>query len=245
MKSIGFIGTGSAFNHIHGNNTAILEFNDTNLLIDCGHTFCSQLEKARITTDEIKNIFITHVHGDHIGGLEELAFRNRYLHDGFKPRLYIPAGIHNRLRSYLEATLKFTAEGICELEDYFDVYVVHEKFILNDYVFTVEKTEHIPIAKSYMLIGENFIFTGDTKFIDWTKWDLSGIDFIFQDTQLSKYGDDVHATLPDLITLPKEIKEKIYCMHYGEYIDNLIFKNQILTNGMHIVSPYDTFILEK
>lgn len=36
-ERITFIGTGSAFNHENGNNSAFLEFNDTNVLLDCGH----------------------------------------------------------------------------------------------------------------------------------------------------------------------------------------------------------------
>ena len=53
----------------------------------------------------------------------------------------------------------------------------------------------------------------------------------------------MHATLPDLINLPVEIKEKIYCMHYSKDIDNLQIRNQIYKNNMKIVYPSEVYIL--
>jgi glyoxylase-like metal-dependent hydrolase (beta-lactamase superfamily II) len=248
---ITFLGTGSAFNHANKNNAAILEFNDTNLLVDCGHTVPTAIDSAienglNIKLENINNIFITHMHGDHIYGLEEIAFKNRFLYNNRKINLFIPREIYSLFKVYFESTTKYSSDSegkpiTLTLEDYFNVKQVSGWFKINGEMFVVEKTDHIPGASAFRLIGEKFIYTGDTQLIDWDQLDINGIEYIFHDTQLSKYGNDVHATLPDILNLPEEIRSKIYCMHYGNDIET--HRTEILNAKMHIVKTYETINL--
>lgn len=68
------IGCGNAFSKINYNQCFLLEENDKKMLIDFGAKVPQALHHANIDIKEIDAIYISHLHGDHIGGLEEMAF---------------------------------------------------------------------------------------------------------------------------------------------------------------------------
>ena len=64
------LGCHSATPRSFANPTAqFLEINDRGFLIDCGEGTQTQLRKYKIKFSQIKHIFISHLHGDHIYGL--------------------------------------------------------------------------------------------------------------------------------------------------------------------------------
>lgn len=219
-----FIGTGSAFNHKYGNNSMLLEFNNTNLLLDCGHDV-----PGRLDTDlqNINNIWISHIHNDHCGGLEEVAFKNYFLYKK-KTNLLLH---HSFAYDFINHLLfSIGQKGLFSIDEYFNVFIYKNSFTIKDIKFTTEKTNHVLNMDSFLLKWEDCVFTGDTQFIDWRNHE--NIKHIFQDTQLEKYGEDVHTCLEDLLKLPLEVKQKINCMHYGEAIEN--YRDVIEKNGMKI-----------
>jgi len=241
---ITFLGTGSAFNHYFGNNSALLTFDNTNLLLDCGHSVPNYLEE-KIKIGDVDNIWISHMHADHIGGLEEIAFKNKFMFDGKKTNLIVAEDIYDDLIFWLELTLKWTPKGNVDVSQYFNIHKIKGPsyaFSINNTKFSMKEVHHIGLMPAFMLVGDNFIFTGDTQFINWIQYNLNNIDYIFQDTQLKTYSNDVHATLDQLLTLPEDIRNKIYCMHYGIDINEM--REKILASKMHIVKPYQIINLE-
>jgi len=241
MKHMTFLGVGNAWNYKDGNCSALLQFNNTNLLLDCGHTVPANLDKL-MSLNHLENIWISHMHGDHIYGLEEVAFKNKFLYNGRMINLYVQEEILPWLKQCLEGTLRFGEEGILKLEDYFNIITYKSFFEINGEMFSVERNQHINTMPSFALRGDNFIYTADTKFVNWTQQDLNGIKYIFHDTQLLKFGKDVHATLPELVKLPIDIRMKIYCMHYSDQMDQ--FSSQITKEGMKIVRPFQQIPLK-
>jgi ribonuclease BN (tRNA processing enzyme) len=68
------IGCGNAFTTKNFNQQFLLEENGRKLLIDCGWTTRFALLNAGINIMDIDDIYISHLHSDHIGGLECMAF---------------------------------------------------------------------------------------------------------------------------------------------------------------------------
>ena len=116
MLTLTFLGVGSAFAKRNFQSNALIEAwsngpstqpePDDTLLIDFGstrplalHSLKSKPEFAYLDRGgrnyypAIRRVFITHLHGDHIGGLEELAVMNRYYFTdratgrGFRPQI--------------------------------------------------------------------------------------------------------------------------------------------------------------
>lgn len=68
------IGCGNAFSTLNYNQSFILEENNKKLLLDCGYQVPAALRNAGISFKDIDSIYISHLHADHIGGLECMAF---------------------------------------------------------------------------------------------------------------------------------------------------------------------------
>lgn len=69
MKII-FLGTGGSVPTARRDNTSLLlDFKDIFVLIDCPGSLPARLEKSGYRADQLSDIFITHIHPDHVYGL--------------------------------------------------------------------------------------------------------------------------------------------------------------------------------
>jgi len=71
------VGCGNAFSKRNYNQCFMIEEDDRRMLIDFGAKVPAALDNLKIDINSIDDIYISHLHGDHIGGLEEMAF-SRY-----------------------------------------------------------------------------------------------------------------------------------------------------------------------
>lgn len=74
---ISVIGCGNAFSERNFNQSFVVEENGRKMLIDCGYQVPTALRANGFDYKEIDDIYISHLHSDHIGGLEFIAF-SRY-----------------------------------------------------------------------------------------------------------------------------------------------------------------------
>lgn len=77
-----FLGTGSAFAKKNYQNNLLIENGTENILIDSGQTASRSLFEMKKNAANIRNVFISHLHGDHIHGLEEMGFMHKFV---FRP----------------------------------------------------------------------------------------------------------------------------------------------------------------
>lgn len=247
--TIQFMGTGSSFSKKHGNTSALVfvekDGEVKKILIDCGRTTPDDMAEHGYGFGDIDAIFITHLHGDHVYGLEEAGFIGRYVLNK-KPHLIFPSvKIKNDL---WDKVLKGTmAQGdlvrAMSFEDYFTHEVVDREdqyFFFNDVMFSVFPTNHIKNKKSYgLIIGErNYIlYSGDSLFNN----DLVGIGFsedcqaVFHDCQLFESDSKVHASLGDLLTIDEQYRGSVFIMHYGDDLHGNWDKiDEIKDSGLNI-----------
>ncbi|GIQ61444.1 MBL fold metallo-hydrolase [Paenibacillus cisolokensis] len=234
---IQMIGTGSAFAKRYDNNNALIETGSRTLLLDCGITCPSALYRLGRHFGEIDAVLISHIHGDHVGGLEEYAYQMKYVYKR-KPVLYVPAPL---VAPLWEHTLKggMESEEADSLTHYFDVYPLEEgeeSELLPGLRVKPLRTRHVPgkISFSYVING-TFFYSADMRFDPdlLERLDREGIRTIFHDCQLHPPGE-VHAALPELLTLPERLQEKIWLMHYGD--DKEAFEGR--TGRMRFVEPH-------
>ncbi len=230
---ITMLGTGSAFAKAFNNNNAIIEKEGRLLLVDCGITAPTALHELGYDFNDLHAVLITHIHADHIGGLEEFAFQMKFVY-GRKPILYIadtlvqPIWEHS-LRGGLQQDEAET------LHDFFDVRPLsigaHHELMPGLNVELVP-TRHIPNKPNFsMLFNGFFFYSGDTVFDPDLLAGLvrdRNVKVIFHDCQLHPPGV-VHACLPQLLTLPTELQERIYLMHYGDDQPNFIGRTGAMT----------------
>ena len=242
--SLFFIGTGNAFTKTSFQTNLLVVKGQEHLLIDCG-TLCSyaleNLYNGKIT--DINNLLLTHPHADHIGGVEELALAGKYIvkrpvnlviTDKFKKLLW---------KESLCGGIQFSEEGRMTFEDYFNQikpvriqkkpFEMFEANVANINV-KLFRTRHVTTRKnslkesqiSYgLIIDDRVLFTADTQFnrpqLEFLLDKFPKIEVIFHDCDVMGYSRGVHAAYDELVTLPKEIKEKTYLCHYSEAVNTI------------------------
>jgi len=218
-------GTGNAFSKLFYNNNALIRSGGYQLMIDFGQTAPLALYQMGIQLNQINGVLITHMHSDHTGGLEELAFQSmyRYGHRNGKIQLFIGEQLVEPLWEHsLKAGLLNEKDGYTSLDSYFDVQIMQEGVPFHIYEeLTIEliRTEHIPSKTSYSLIMNEHIFYSADLIFDRPLLEhlvnARHVNVILHDCQMIGKGI-VHATLDELLTLPEDIQSLIYLMHYED-----------------------------
>lgn len=225
MKLI-FLGSGSAFSlgneNFHSN--VLITCNENSLLIDCGTDIPFSLNKSESKVKAINGIYISHLHGDHAGGLEWLA-QYRNLLGYHKVDLHISSEIYDDL---WEKLLKggLAKRDKEKLEDFFNVNIILNSGSFNweGINFQLVQTVHYyhlrAIKPSYGLFftinGIKVFFTGDTLFTpNHLDFFYQNADIIFHDCCFLKQGKSVHSSYNELLSLDDKIKSKMWLYHYN------------------------------
>ena len=259
--SIQFLGTGNARSKppANFNTNALLRIHDKACLIDCGLLCPLALNHYHIPITSIDGVFISHIHGDHVLGLEELFFTNYFNTPSRRLQLFLPEGLlkstgapdgydlwENCLRASLETTVEF--ENYCHkltLSDYAKIQTLISHSASQIFGLTCETfpVVHIKNRPSYGIILDNRVaYTSDCTFSQESIQTLiqRGISTLFHDVCFAPKASSVHASIQQLATLPPEIRQKIYLMHYDDKTsaENFKFAESL---GFHIIRPGDIF----
>lgn len=130
------LGAGAAFSRRYGTTCSLLTLpGGDRWLIDCGRQAPEQLAAAGFSWEDIAGQLVTHVHGDHVYGLEEFAFVRYYIagqrhapvmRGGTRPRLAAHSAVLAELWEVLGPSLRYRSDEqgtpvVGHLNDYFEV----------------------------------------------------------------------------------------------------------------------------
>lgn len=231
-----FLGRGGAFAPISiGNSNLLLTSSKgKRMLVDCGSTAPYILrDEWAIPFTDIDGVYISHMHADHIGGLEHFALSRYYAANAVRPKLFAPREMYQEMWRYtLKGGLDCVQGKIMNLTDYFDCQPITKagKFMWEGYDFTVVPTVHIvsgyAIKRSYGLsivapgMGDvrsrTTLFTSDTTFTpDLFSNFYNQASLILHDCETSVIKSGVHSHYEDLRTLPLATRNRMWLYHYN------------------------------
>lgn len=224
--SLTFLGVGAGLSPELGNNNVLIESEDrsVNLLVDCGPVTAGDL-KIEGRLPGIQQAFLTHVHDDHVGGLQLWAQLNRYVYRQ-RPRLFFREELYDELwngslRGGLGAVNVADGPGTVGLDAYFEPEVLKpgDAIRLEGLpVITPRTSLHVHGKPSFgFFLGEDVFYSSDSQELPPTHGPTGKpLRAIFQDCQLFETRHDVHTPLSRLVReMPAAQKAVTTLMHYN------------------------------
>jgi ribonuclease BN (tRNA processing enzyme) len=220
------LGVGDTFSDRHTTAALLLRHQGFTLAIDCPDRYRAVLraagERAGRALDlfDIDHLLVTHVHGDHMNGVEGVAFFKRFA-QGRRLELIASPEVRaviweQRLRAPMETL--WNGQSFERLG--FDDYFVHRPLAWDGPVavgpFTIHAyrtVHHVPT--SALLIeagGRRLGYSSDTAFDPGLIAFLSGADLIIHETNLGP----AHTPYQALCGLAQELKGRMRLIHYPD-----------------------------
>jgi ribonuclease BN (tRNA processing enzyme) len=166
------IGCGDAFGAGGSLHTSFLvRASASTFLIDCGVTTLIGMRRLGLEPNDIETVFVTHLHGDHFGGLPWLLIDAIYLSNRTRQLVVTgPKGIAERFAIAAEALYP----GITEIERNFELtfleYEEQTPLEVGGVTVTPFEVHHPsgapPYALRFTLDGKVLAFTGDTGWVE-------------------------------------------------------------------------------
>jgi ribonuclease BN (tRNA processing enzyme) len=167
-----FLGSGDAFGSGGRLQTCIMITRDGGrFLIDCGTTALIAMRRHGVDPNDIDAVFLTHLHGDHFGGLPYLVLDGQFFSKRTRPLIVTgPPGTTARVESLMEIVFpgstmverRFTLD-VCELTP-------RKPAIVEGIRVTPFEVNHPcgapPFALRIECDGRTIAYSGDTQWTD-------------------------------------------------------------------------------
>lgn len=217
------LGSGDAFSVDKYNSSLVVQNEDGFFGIECPHPYFKILkENSKLDVSEINSVFISHLHGDHMNGLEDLLFYKRFF-EKKRIKLYAYENDLNilwdkRLQCAMGTSYNGSQWTIEEINSYIDARPLLEGDVYLDggFLFQIKRAKHHIVSHAIKLkdikTGRSVSYSGDTAFdMELIEW-MSDADIIIHECN---YGCG-HTTYESLLTLPENIKNKMKLTHLSD-----------------------------
>jgi len=223
------LGVGDAFSAERYSTCLALCVGDRWLLVDCPHPIRKMMREASVRSsvvldvDAVEAVALTHLHADHVSGLEDFGFFSHFVL-GRRARVAAHPDVARRLwDGHLAAGMEQLAQGEraparTSFEDFFELVSLREGVAVRVGPFDIEcrlTRHHIPTTAFRITAGgRRLSCSADTGFDpDLVRW-LAEADLVVHEA-----GYGVHTPLERLAELPADVRGRMRLAHFPDQLD--------------------------
>lgn len=223
------LGVGDTFTEEHHTTALLLSCAGFQLALDCPDRYRSVLRSAclragrSVALSDIDHVLVTHVHGDHMNGLEGVAFYKHFV-EGKRLRLLTSPEVRASLwDERLKASMGTLWNGKELLERSFESYFEYvplpwtSEVTVGPFRIRTRRTIH-HVPTSALLVeaeGRKLGYSSDTAFDPGLLAFLEPADLIVHETNLGP----AHTPYAALAALPAELRARMRLVHYPDGFD--------------------------
>jgi ribonuclease BN (tRNA processing enzyme) len=167
-----FIGCGDAFGSGGRFNSCFLvDRGESGFLIDCGASSMIAMRQQGIEPNRIATIFITHLHGDHFGGLPFFILDAQFYSRRRAPLTLVgPPGFESRLREAMELFFPASADAKRKFETIVHEIAPGETKPIGEVTVHAVEVRHAcgapALALRFDCDGRTIAYSGDSEWTD-------------------------------------------------------------------------------
>ena len=238
-----FLGTGDNFGSGGRLQACIhVEAGATRFLIDCGASSLVAMKRAGIPTDQIDAILVSHLHGDHFGGIPFFILDAQLISRREAPLVIAgPPGLTERVREAMEVFYP----GSSRVERKFAVEYVElpedENTPIGELTVRPVRAIHGSGAPSYALrigcAGKTIAYSGDSEWTDALKTVAAGSDLFICESYYFEKQMKNHLNYRTLMAHRPELAcKRLILTHMGEDLLERLGEVEIETaeDGMEV-----------
>ncbi|MGE5267287.1 MAG: MBL fold metallo-hydrolase [Deltaproteobacteria bacterium] len=215
-------------------------------LIDCGATALIGLAREGIDPNEVDTIFITHLHGDHFGGL--VWWLIHAVHIGKRTRPLVvtgPAGIEERFTAAAEALFPGSSRTPRSFDLTFRTYREREPMEEGGVTVVPFEVSHPsgapPYALRFEVDSKVLTFSGDTEWVESLPEAARGADLFITECFAFKNEARYHLNWRTIeANLPRIAARRVLLTHMGP--EMLANQHEVSQQGVH--AAYDGLKVE-
>jgi ribonuclease BN (tRNA processing enzyme) len=223
------LGVGDTFSEVHHSSALLVTCDGFPLAIDCPDMYRSVLRAAgtragrRFSLSDIDHVLITHVHGDHMNGLEGVAFYKHFV-DGRRLRLVASPEVREVIwEQRLKASMSVLWDGSrfrdMTFDDYFDYVPLSwtDETRVGPLAVRARRTRHHVPTSALMITGgtRTLGYSSDTAFDPELIAFLEPADLIIHETNFGP----AHTPYASLAALPEPLRARMRLIHYPDSFD--------------------------
>ncbi len=192
------------------------------ILLDCGSTVLCSMRRFHVDPNNIEVILLTHLHGDHFGGIPFYILDAQLVSKRTEPLIIAgPVGTEQRIREAMEVMFP----GSSKIQQKFDIKVVEmepdKELIFKDIKITPFLVEHYSGAPSLSLRletqGKVITHTGDTAWTDSLLYAGQGADLVIAESYFYKKQIKFHMDYKTLMQHWNDFKAKrLVITHFSQ-----------------------------
>jgi ribonuclease BN (tRNA processing enzyme) len=220
-----------------------VEAGKTRFLIDCGASSLIAMKRAGIRTDEIDAILISHLHGDHFGGIPFFLLDAQLISRREAPLVVAgPPGIEQRVREAMEVFYSWSSRVERKFSVDYRELAEGETAAIGELTVLPARAIHGSGAPSYALrigcAGRTIGYSGDSEWTEGLKTVADGADLFVCESYYFEKAMKNHLSYRTLMAHRTELGcRRLILTHMGEDLLARLGEVELETaaDGMEVV----------